>query len=77
MQELRKGIDWKSPSHSASQDAVRTRQALSSSTQARFEELNMDYFRNSMGLMEKCLHDSGFDERDVHDCSCCCTCRWF
>ena len=20
-----------------------------------------------MGLVEKCLHDSGFDERDVHD----------
>ena len=43
----------------ASQDAVRT--------QARFEELNMDYFRISMGLMEKCLRDSGIDKRDVHD----------
>ena len=27
----------------------------------------MDYFRNSRGLMEKCLRDSGFDERDAHD----------
>ena len=29
--------------------------------------MNMGYFRNSMGLMEKCLRDSGVDKRDVHD----------
>merc|ERR1711916_111422 len=34
---------------------------------ARFEELNMDYFRNSMGPVEKCLRDSGIDKRNVHD----------
>merc|ERR1712137_300975 len=34
---------------------------------ARFEELNMDYFRNSMGPVEKCLRDSGIDKRNVHE----------
>merc|ERR1711953_1090944 len=34
---------------------------------ARFEELNMDYFRNSMGPVEKCLRDSGIDKRGVHE----------
>ena len=36
-------------------------------SEARFEELNMEYFRNSMGPAEKCLSDSGIDERNVHD----------
>merc|ERR1712136_118310 len=35
-------------------------------SKARFEELNMDYFRNSMGPVEKCLRDSGIDKRNVH-----------
>merc|ERR1712031_65478 len=30
-------------------------------------ELNMDYFRNSMGPVEKCLRDSGIDKRGVHE----------
>merc|ERR1712088_166333 len=34
-------------------------------SRARFEELNMDYFRNSMGPVEKCLRDSGIDKRKV------------
>merc|ERR1719446_1823738 len=36
-------------------------------SRARFEELNMDYFRNSMGPVEKCLRDSGIDKRNVHE----------
>eukprot|EP00913_Durusdinium_trenchii_P013996 g13142.t1 len=32
-----------------------------------FEELCMDYFRNSMGPVEKCLKDSGIDKKSVHD----------
>merc|ERR1711972_95372 len=36
-------------------------------SRARFEELNMDYFRNSMGPVEKCMRDSGIDKRGVHD----------
>ena len=28
-----------------------------------FEELNKEYFRNSMGLAEKCLRDSGIDKQ--------------
>merc|ERR1712217_598116 len=36
-------------------------------SRARFEELNMDYFRNSMGPVEKCLQDSGIDKRSVHE----------
>jgi L1 cell adhesion molecule like protein len=36
-------------------------------SRARFEELNMDYFRNSMGPVEKCIRDSGIDKRNVHD----------
>jgi L1 cell adhesion molecule like protein len=36
-------------------------------SRARFEELNMDYFRNSMGPVEKCLRDSGIDKRGVHE----------
>ena len=27
----------------------------------------MDYFRNSMGPVEKCLKDSGIDKKSVHD----------
>jgi len=36
-------------------------------SRARFEELNMDYFRNSMGPVEKCLRDSGIDKKAVHE----------
>jgi len=36
-------------------------------SRARFEELNMDYFRNSMGPVEKCLRDSGIDKRQVNE----------
>merc|ERR1712226_299273 len=36
-------------------------------SRARFEELNMDYFRNSMGPVEKCMRDSGIDKRGVHE----------
>merc|ERR1711948_204115 len=36
-------------------------------SRARFEELNIDYFRNSMGPVEKCLRDSGIDKRNVHE----------
>jgi len=36
-------------------------------SRARFEELNMDYFRNSMGPVEKCLRDSGIDKRNIHE----------
>merc|ERR1712072_14691 len=36
-------------------------------SRARFEELCMDYFRNSMGPVEKCLKDSGLDKKAVHE----------
>merc|ERR1712032_1806763 len=36
-------------------------------SRARFEELNMDYFRNSMGPVEKTLRDSGIDKKNVHE----------
>merc|ERR1711988_1580030 len=36
-------------------------------SRARFEELNMDYFRNSMGPVEKCLRDSGIDKCNVYE----------
>merc|ERR1712125_314361 len=36
-------------------------------SRARFEELNMDYFRNSVGPVEKCMKDSGIDKRNVHE----------
>jgi L1 cell adhesion molecule like protein len=36
-------------------------------SRARFEELNMDYFRNSMIPVEKCLKDSGIDKKNVHE----------
>ncbi|CAD7936553.1 unnamed protein product [Amoebophrya sp. A25] len=36
-------------------------------SRARFEELCMDYFRNSMGPVEKCLRDSGIDKQNVHE----------
>merc|ERR1711883_20765 len=35
-------------------------------SRARFEELNMDYFWNSMGPVEKCMRDSGIDKKNVH-----------
>eukprot|EP00391_Amoebophrya_sp_Ameob2_P010383 CAMPEP_0178988634 /NCGR_PEP_ID=MMETSP0795-20121207/3912_1 /TAXON_ID=88552 /ORGANISM="Amoebophrya sp., Strain Ameob2" /LENGTH=652 /DNA_ID=CAMNT_0020679915 /DNA_START=288 /DNA_END=2246 /DNA_ORIENTATION=- len=36
-------------------------------SRARFEELNMDYFRNSMGPVEKALRDSGIDKKNVNE----------
>ena len=39
---------------------------LLSLSRARFEELNMDYIRNSMRPVEKCLRDSGIDKRSMH-----------
>jgi len=36
-------------------------------TRARFEELCMDYFRNSIAPVDKCLRDSGIDKRNIHD----------
>merc|ERR1712100_390373 len=30
-------------------------------------ELCMDYFRNSLGPVEKCLRDSGLDKKAIHD----------
>merc|ERR1740125_33484 len=36
-------------------------------SRARFEELCMDYFRNSMGPVEKALKDSGIDKKSIHD----------
>lgn len=36
-------------------------------TRARFEELNMDYFRNSMEPVEKCMRDSKLDRRSIHE----------
>lgn len=36
-------------------------------SRARFEEMNMDYFRNSMGPVEKVLRDSGCDKKNVHE----------
>jgi len=36
-------------------------------SRARFEELNMDYFRNSMGPVEKALRDSGIDKKGIHE----------
>jgi len=35
-------------------------------SRARFEEFNMDYFRN-MGPFEKCMRDSGIDKRGVYE----------
>jgi len=36
-------------------------------SRARFEELCMDYFRNSLTPVEKCLKDSGMDKRQIHE----------
>jgi len=36
-------------------------------SRARFEELCMDYFRNSMAPVEKVLKDSGADKKSVHE----------
>jgi len=36
-------------------------------SRARFEELNMDYFRNSMAPVEKALRDSGIDKKNIHE----------
>ncbi|CAE8590929.1 unnamed protein product [Polarella glacialis] len=34
---------------------------------ARFMKFCMDYFRNSMGPVEKALRESGVDEKNIHD----------
>jgi len=34
---------------------------------ARFDELNMHFYRNFMGLMEKRMRDSGIDKRNVYE----------
>jgi heat shock protein 1/8 len=39
----------------------------SSITRARFAELNMDLFRKSIELVEKCLTDAKMDKSEVHD----------
>jgi L1 cell adhesion molecule like protein len=36
-------------------------------SRARFEELCMDYFRNSITPVEKALKDSGLDKKSIHD----------
>merc|ERR1711937_352557 len=36
-------------------------------SRARFEELCMDYFRNSLGPVEKAMRDSGLDKKAIHD----------
>merc|ERR1711881_809620 len=36
-------------------------------SRARFEELCMEYFRNSIKPVERCLKDSGFDKKSIHD----------
>ncbi|XP_019225740.1 PREDICTED: heat shock cognate 70 kDa protein-like [Nicotiana attenuata] len=36
-------------------------------TRARFEELNMDLFRECMEPVEKCLRDAKMDKSSVHD----------
>merc|ERR1712113_854413 len=36
-------------------------------TRARFEELCMDQFKKCMGPVEKCLKDSGFDKKSIHE----------
>jgi len=36
-------------------------------SRARFEELCMDYFRNSMTPVEKAMKDSGIDKKNVHE----------
>ena len=39
----------------------------SSVTRARFEELNMELFRQCMGPVEQCLRDARLDKSQVHD----------
>eukprot|EP00929_Paragymnodinium_shiwhaense_P022182 TRINITY_DN1423_c0_g1_i4.p1 TRINITY_DN1423_c0_g1~~TRINITY_DN1423_c0_g1_i4.p1 ORF type:complete len:637 (+),score=189.85 TRINITY_DN1423_c0_g1_i4:46-1956(+) len=36
-------------------------------SRARFEELCMDYFKESMGPVEKCMRDSGLDKRKINE----------
>ena len=36
-------------------------------SRAADEELNMDYFRNPMGPVDKAMRDYGIDMRNVHD----------
>jgi heat shock protein 1/8 len=40
---------------------------FSSITRAKFAELNMDLFKKSIELVEKCLSDAKMDKRGVHD----------
>ena len=40
---------------------------LCSLSRARFEEVNIDYSRNSLGPVEKCMLDTGIDRKNVHD----------
>nr|ACR38891.1 heat shock protein 70 [Apopellia endiviifolia (species B)]ACR38900.1 heat shock protein 70 [Apopellia endiviifolia (species B)] len=39
----------------------------STTTRARFEELNMDMFRKCMDPVEKCLRDAKMDKSSIHD----------
>ncbi|KAK9741046.1 hypothetical protein RND81_03G077900 [Saponaria officinalis] len=36
-------------------------------TRARFEKLNMDFFRNCINTVDKCLKDAKMEKSDVHD----------
>jgi len=36
-------------------------------SRARFEALNIDYFRRALNYVEQCLQDGGVGKRDVHD----------
>ena len=36
-------------------------------SRAHFEEMNVDYFRNLMGPVEKATRDSDIDKLNVHD----------
>jgi len=40
---------------------------FSSLTRARFEELCMDMFKNTLSPVEKCLKDSGLSKNNIHD----------
>ncbi|KAJ8450320.1 hypothetical protein Cgig2_004777 [Carnegiea gigantea] len=36
-------------------------------TRARFEEMNLDLFRNCIGQVEKCLKDANMEKREIHE----------
>ncbi|KAF5442486.1 hypothetical protein F2P56_035138 [Juglans regia] len=40
---------------------------ISNITRSKFSELNMDFFKKSVNLVEKCLADAKMDKRSVHD----------